>query len=98
MLISFITLVVMLAVVAYFARKSSQPSPILKIKDGAHQAVASAKNVADVNNDGKVTVADAVEVVQNIKAEAKRAVKNVKAETARAKRKYGGKVKKKKAE
>jgi methyl-accepting chemotaxis protein len=98
MLILFIAAVALFAVVAYFARKSSQPSPILKIKDGAHQAVAAAKNVADVNNDGKVTVADAIEVVQNVKAEAKRAVKNFKAETARAKRKYGGKVKKKKAE
>lgn len=87
MLILFIAAVALFAVVAYFARKSSQPSPILKIKDGAHQAVAAAKNVADVNNDGKVTVADAIEVVKNVKAEA-----------TRAKRKYGGKVKKKKAE
>lgn len=84
MLIGIVT-VICLGVVAYFAWKSVQPTPVLKIKDGAKQAVAAAKNVADVNNDGKVNVKDAIHVAQNVKAEVKR-----------AKKKYGGKVKKKK--
>lgn len=83
----FLVVSFVLAVVGYFAWKSAQPTPVLKLKDGAKQAVAAAKDIADVNNDGKVNVQDALQVVKNAKAEVKR-----------AKKKYGGKVKKKKTE
>jgi hypothetical protein len=97
MLIAILVLAA-LAAVGFFAWKSSQPTPIMKIKDGAHTAVEVVKKAADVNNDGKVTVADAVAVAKNVKTQTKRVVKNVKAEAGRAKRKYGGKVNKKKVE
>lgn len=78
------TLLLVVVTVGYFAWKSTQPTPALKIKDGFKQAAEAAKDVADVNDDGKVNFQDAVQVVHNAKAEVKR-----------AKKKYGGKVKKK---
>jgi hypothetical protein len=86
MLLWVITVVAFSAVI-YFALKSTQPSPALKIKDGTQKMVVTVKDVVDVNNDGKVNVKDAVQVAKNVKAEA-----------TRAKKKYGGKVKKKKSE
>jgi hypothetical protein len=86
MLISILVISAVCAVV-YFAWKSAQPKPILKIKEGVQQTVATTKKIVDVNNDGKVDVRDAAKIVTNIKSE-----------TKRAKKKYGGKVKKKKTE
>jgi hypothetical protein len=83
----WILLLAAVAVVGYFAYKSTEPTPALKIKSGAKEALESAKasveKVADVNKDGKVDIKDAVAAVQNVKAEVKR-----------VKKKYGGKVKK----
>lgn len=82
-------LIAALAVVGYFAFKSTEPTPTLKMKAGAKEAIDSAKagleKVADVNKDGKVDMKDAIAAVENVKAEVKR-----------TKKKYGGKVKKSK--
>jgi hypothetical protein len=83
----WILLLAVLVVVGYFAFKSTEETPALKIKSGAKEAIDSAKagleKVADVNKDGKVDMKDAMAAVQNVKAEVKR-----------VKKKYGGKVKK----
>jgi polyhydroxyalkanoate synthesis regulator phasin len=80
-----------LAILGYYAWKVNQPAPLVKIKETAKITATVAKEVAkdivDVNNDGKVNLQDAAQVVKNVKAEVKR-----------AKRKYGGKVKKKASE
>lgn len=82
MLIGFVLLAIV-AVCGFYAWHSSQPTFTSKVKDGAEKTVEKAKDVADVNNDGKVSLQDAVQVAKNVKAEA-----------GRVKRKYGGKVKK----
>lgn len=74
----WITIAVVLAAVAYwqFFRKEETPVTIKTVTE-------KAKDVADVNNDGKVDLNDAKAAVD----EAKAAIKKVK-------KKYGGKVKK----
>ena len=91
-------IIVALAVVMFFAWKSSEPTPALKIKAGAKEALDSAKaeleKVADVNKDGKVDFQDAVAAAQNVKKEVVKDVAIVKEEVKKVKKKYGGKVKK----
>ena len=98
----WIILISGLALATVFAWKNTKSAPVsglkLKIKDGADKAISTAKDIADVNNDGKVDFADAVAAVKNVEAETKRVVKSAKAQAGKAKKKYGGKVKKQKPE
>jgi hypothetical protein len=80
-------IVIVLAVVTYFAWKSVQPSPILKIKDTAKTVVNTAKDIVDVNNDGKVNLADAVATVNTVKKTGKKVVKKTVKKISGAKKK-----------
>jgi len=72
----WIILISGLALATFFAWKNTKSAPVsglkLKIKDGADKAISTAKDIADVNNDGKVDFADAVAAVKNVEAETKR--------------------------
>jgi hypothetical protein len=55
------------------------------VQEAVKETVAEAKSAADVNKDGKVDVADAVEVVKKTRAAAKKTGEKVKAATKKTK-------------
>lgn len=71
-----ILIAVVIAVFGFFIWKSSKPTA-----SGSHPLDGATKNavveVLDVNKDGKVDIADAVEAVAKVKTKAKSAAKKV---------------------
>jgi hypothetical protein len=87
MLLTFIVLVVVVAAgVWWINHKNSQPLP-KSVLTVSHKVEEVAKNIADVNNDGKVDIKDAVAAVKKVEETGKKAVKTAKKITSKKKSK-----------
>jgi hypothetical protein len=105
----WIILISGLAAVTFFMwKKTKTPSGLkLKIQDKTEKVMSTAKDIVDVNNDGKVNFTDVLATIELVESGTKRAVKSAKisardvrrdVQEGKAKKKYGGKVKKSKSE
>jgi hypothetical protein len=85
-MIWLLTLVVV-GVIFFVWKKNKKHDAVVKITEAVEK-------VADVNNDGKVDLADAFAAVENIKKEVVKDVAVANETVKKVRKKYGGKVKK----
>ena len=76
----WIILISGLAAVTFFIwKKTKTPSGLkLKIQDKTEKVMSTAKDIVDVNNDGKVSFADVLATIDLVESGTKRAVKSAK--------------------
>jgi hypothetical protein len=86
-MIWLLALVVVVGVTFFVWKNNKKHDAVVKV-------TKAVEKVADVNNDGKVNLADAFAAAENIKKEVVKDVAVAKETVKKVRKKYGGKVKK----